>query len=61
MRRVIKYALLLTIVCTALCGCTKIWEEEWIECIPLPETDVPVTPDPWEPPVTDDNPVGDEG
>jgi hypothetical protein len=43
----------------SLSGCTKLWEEQWTECVPLPETGIPVTPDPWEPSETDENPVGD--
>ncbi len=58
MKRLIKYALLLAVVGTAICGCTKVWEDEWVETIPLPETDIPIDPDPWEPPETDENPVG---
>jgi hypothetical protein len=58
-RRLIKYTLLLTVVGTMLCGCAKVWEEECTECIPLPETEVPVTPDPWEPGETDEKPIGE--
>lgn len=58
MKRLIKYALLLTIAGTTLTGCVKLWEVECTECIPLPKTDIPVTTDPWEPSVTDDTPVG---
>ena len=51
---------LLAVVITAtLSGCTKVWESEWVETIPLPETEIPVTPDPWEPGGTDENPVGE--
>lgn len=43
---------------TALTGCVKLWEDERTEIIPLPEVETPITPDPWEPPKTDDKPVG---
>lgn len=38
-------------------GCTA-WEDEWMECVPLPDVDEEITPDPWEPPETDDNIIG---
>lgn len=41
----------------SLSGCVKLWEEESREYIPLPETGIHVTPDPWEPPETDENEV----
>ncbi len=37
-------------------GCT-VWEKEWTEIHPLPETEIPVTPDPWEAGGTDEKPV----
>ena len=48
MKTRMKY--LLTVSMTS---CT-LWEDEWTECLPPPEVDIPVTPDPWEPPVTDE-------
>ena len=35
-------------ICASLTGCT-LHETEWTETRPLPETEVPVTPAPWEP------------
>ena len=45
----IKLILLAVVITATLSGCTKVWESEWIETIPLPETEIPVIPDPWEP------------
>lgn len=59
MKKTIKYALMLALLCVASTGCAKIWEQECTECIPLPDTEIPVTPDPWEPPIADDDPLGD--
>ncbi len=45
------------VIAAALSGCVKLWEQERIETIPLPETEIPVTPDPWEPGGDDEIPV----
>ena len=38
----------LVAMCAATTACT-LHETEWTETRPLPETEVPVTPAPWEP------------
>jgi hypothetical protein len=38
----------------SLMGCVKLWEDEWRECIPLPETEIPINPEPWEDTGTDE-------
>lgn len=40
-----------------LSGCVKLWKEESPQCIPFPETEISVTPYPWEPPVTESGDV----
>ncbi len=55
----IKLILLAVVITATLSGCTKVWEDEWVETIPLPQTDIPIDPDPWEPGGTDENPVGE--
>ena len=57
MKKTIKYCLALAVACVMLTSCT-LWEEEWGECFPPPEVDVPITPDPWEPPKEDGGTVG---
>lgn len=47
-------AVILSIMLT---GC-KVWEESWEEIKPLPDVEIPVDPDPWEP--TDGNQVHEE-
>ena len=47
-KRIIKYALLMAAVVITMTSCTA-WEDSCTECIPLPEVETPVTPDPWEP------------
>jgi hypothetical protein len=37
------------VVASSLTGCVKLWEEARVEVTPLPETEIPVAPDPWEP------------
>jgi hypothetical protein len=56
MRRTIKHTLLLAALCASLTGCT-LWEEEQIERIPLPGTEILLDPEPWEPQGTDEKPV----
>ena len=41
------------VAATSLSGCAKLWEDEQHEHIPLPETEIPITPEPWETPVTE--------
>ena len=57
MKTRMKYLLAAILLTATMTGCT-LWEDEWSECLPPPEVDVPVTPDPWKPPVTDDKPTG---
>lgn len=57
MKKTIKYLLLLAVACATMTGCS-LWEDTWSECNPLPGANPEITPDPWEPPVTDDDPVG---
>jgi hypothetical protein len=53
MKRIIRYVILPAIIglvlCAALASCVKLWEEEWTECLPIPETEITISPDPWEP------------
>ena len=57
MKKRIKYCFALAVACAMLTSCT-LWEDEWTECLPPPEIEIPVTPDSWEPPVTDDENSG---
>jgi hypothetical protein len=59
MKNKLKIMLIAVVAVVSFTGCVKVWEEEWTECIPLPETEVPVTPDPWEPGGTDEKPIGE--
>jgi hypothetical protein len=45
------------VIAATLTGCVKLWEQELIETIPLPETEIPVTPEPWELDATDEIPI----
>lgn len=58
MKRTIKYALALCAICVMLSGC-RLHEDKWDEYIPLPEIDIEVDPDPWEPGDTDETPIGE--
>ena len=58
MKKTIKYCVMAAVVSITLTGCT-LWEDEWTECIPLPEVETPIDPSPWEPGGTDEKPVGD--
>jgi ABC-type uncharacterized transport system auxiliary subunit len=51
-KRMRKIVMLLAavVIAASLSGCVKFWEQERIETIPLPETEIPVTPEPWEQP-----------
>ncbi len=53
-----KLFLLAVVVTATLSGCAKIWENEWTQTIPLPETEIPVEPEPWEPVEEDNNAIG---
>ena len=44
----LKYVFAAALLAVMLTGC-KVWEEKWEEVIPLPETEIPVDPQPWEP------------
>ena len=57
MKKMIRYSLIAAIACLSMTGCTM-WQDEWQECFPLPEANPVITPDPWEPPVTGEEPVG---
>jgi hypothetical protein len=59
MKNRLKILLMAVVATVSLSGCTKLWEEQWTECVPLPETGIPVTLDPWGPEGTDEEPVGD--
>ncbi len=58
MKRILKYALLLAFLTAiaTLASCT-LHDDQWQECIPLPETDLPVEPEPWEPGGVRENPA----
>ncbi len=56
MKRMIKYVFMLAAAGMTFSGCT-LWEDEWQEVIPLPGTEIPITPEPWEPGGTDEKPV----
>ncbi len=56
MRKIVMIAAAV-VIAAALSACVKLWEQERIETIPLPETEIPVTPDPWEPGGDDEIPV----
>jgi hypothetical protein len=62
MKKTIKNTLLATLaiatLAPALTACT-VWENEQIETIPQPETDIPVIPEPWETEDGDVSSVGD--
>jgi hypothetical protein len=45
----LKILIMAVVAASSLTGCVKLWEEERIETIPLPETEIPVEPEPWEP------------
>jgi hypothetical protein len=47
MKKIGKYALL-SILAVTMSGC-NIWQDEWAECIPIPEVETPVEQQPWEP------------
>ena len=49
MKNKLKYLIAAVVAAAMLSGCAKLWEEERIEIIPLPETEMPVDPDRWEP------------
>ncbi len=55
MKNRLKYLLIAAVATGSLSGCVKLWEDERQETIPLPETEIPVTPDPWEPGETQEN------
>ena len=55
MKNRLKYLLIAAVATMSLSGCVKLWEDERMETIPLPETEIPVTPDPWEPGETQEN------
>ncbi len=52
-----KYLLITAVVTVSLSGCVKLWEVEQQEIIPMPEVEFPITPAPWEPGETQDNPI----
>ena len=53
----IKIFVMIAILSVMLTGCT-LYEDEWTECRPLPEIEIPVEPGPWEPPVDGGESVG---
>lgn len=53
-----KIIMFAVVAMMSLSGCVKLWEDERTECIPLPETEIPVSPDPWEPGDADDETAG---
>ncbi len=53
MKNKLKYMIAAVVAAATLSGCAKLWEQERIEIIPLPETEIPVAPDQWEPQVTE--------
>ena len=55
MKNRLKYLLIAAVATMSLSGCVKLWEDERMETISLPETEIPVTPDPWEPGETQEN------
>jgi hypothetical protein len=59
MKNRVKFLLIAAVATVSLSGCTKLWEEECTVCVPLPGTEIPVTPEPWEPGETDEKPVGE--
>jgi hypothetical protein len=59
MKNRLKILIMAVVATVSLSGCTKLWEEEWNECVPLLETGIPVIPDQWESSETDEEPVGD--
>ncbi len=58
MKNKLKMLTLAAVAMASLTGCAKVWEEACTECRPLPETEIPVDPDPWEPGGTDERPMG---
>jgi outer membrane protein assembly factor BamE (lipoprotein component of BamABCDE complex) len=56
MKNKLKTLIFAAAALASLSGCT-LWEEEQIERIPLPGTEIPLDPEPWEPQGTDEKPV----
>jgi hypothetical protein len=48
MKRKILIPLSAVVIAASLSGCVKLWEDERMETIPLPETGITTTPEPWE-------------
>jgi hypothetical protein len=57
MRKKISMLTAAVVLAVSLTGC-ELWDEERIETIRLPETDLPVIPEPWEPEGEDDGGIG---
>ncbi len=56
MKNRLKSMFVAAIALSSLTGCT-LWEDERQEVIPLPGTEIPITPEPWEPGGEDEEPV----
>ena len=56
MKNKLRCLIAAVVIAAALSGCAKLWEQERIEIIPLPETEIPVVPEQWEPGGTQTNP-----
>jgi hypothetical protein len=48
MKNSLKYLLVAAAAAVSFTGCT-LWHEERVEYIPLPGTEIPLDPEPWNP------------
>ena len=48
MKTRMKYLLAALLLTASMTSCT-LWEDEWTECLPPPETEVPVDTGDWDP------------
>jgi hypothetical protein len=49
MKSRLKILIMAVVASLSLTGCVKLWEDEQVDITHLPGTEIPLTPEPWEP------------